>query len=189
MKSALINASRNQMRFFSSIVAKCTSSGAKCAAPSLYCGPSWVICVELEINGISSSRTCQQGKVRGTPHKLRLVASMGPTRPGTVIPLSHVQKFSDPGRRESSLNLTRGSDVSHAHLDPRAFRAIQLQRTRSRRRARAKIHYTQVGHTKPGHAIPIMLVIKIIDNDGNVCLRGSCAVLQELSNSQYCLFV
>jgi hypothetical protein len=124
-----------------------------------------------------------------TPHKLRLVASMGPTRPGTVIPLSHVQKFSDPGRRESSLNLTRGSDVSHAHLDPRAFRAIQLQRTRSRRRARAKIHYTQVGHTKPGHAIPIMLVIKIIDNDGNVCLRGSCAVLQELSNSQYCLFV
>ena len=89
MKNALINASRNQRRFFSSIVAKCTSSGPGYTAPPSSCGPSWVICIELEINGLS--RTCPQGEQR---HRQATPAlPMGPMRPG---PAYHLPRLSNP---------------------------------------------------------------------------------------------
>ena len=86
-----MNASRNQRRFFSSIVAKCTSSNPDCTTPPPSCGPSWVICVELDINGIS--RTCPQGNERW-PLCLHSLCCDGPGRPDTArrsFHCSHVQ--------------------------------------------------------------------------------------------------
>ena len=89
MKSALMNASRSQRRFFSSIVAKCTSSNPDCTTPPSSCEPWWVICIELNINKIS--RTCPQGKERRYASTRPVMGDTARYSPTRSCHFSHVQ--------------------------------------------------------------------------------------------------
>lgn len=65
IKRELMSASRNQMRFFSSIVAKCTSCRLRGRGYTVSFSPwksSLVMCVELVVKGISL--TCSSAGMR-----------------------------------------------------------------------------------------------------------------------------
>jgi len=137
-----MSASRNQRRFFSSIVAKCTSCrlrGRGYTASLSPWGSSVVMCVELVVKGISL--TCSSTGMRNAkvmlPPCFHCRVGDGPVRPGSVkcAPICAKNKYSSHGIMLSLLFLCTSHPVPYSD-EPTIFVSVRTQSTGTIRNGR-----------------------------------------------------